>query len=347
MDIRLLIDSIVRQTTILIAQLATHGGARAPLAHVANQVFVDLAQNLHEAGISRKVSADMFGLALRTYQRKVQRLEESRTFRGRSLWQAILSELQPDRAIVQADILARFQADDPDVVKAVLNDLSESGLVFRSGSGLRSSYKAAKPEAENSEAAEGGLSELVLAMIYREGPLGRELLQERIGDQDFGLDRILEELLSAGQIEVRTSGSGASGPLFGAREIIIPVGSARGWEAAMFDHYASVVRTMCAKLVALDDGGDDAGVAAGSTYTYEVWQGHPYAAEVHAILADYRARNSALREKVAAWNENNLPDGPVTRVTSYGGQLEVKAAWPFGVDDEPSQPSAGGEFATS
>lgn len=45
MNVRLLIDSVVRQTTVLLAQLATNGGARAPLAHVANQVFLELARN--------------------------------------------------------------------------------------------------------------------------------------------------------------------------------------------------------------------------------------------------------------------------------------------------------------
>src|SRR5690606_39482709 len=90
MHARLLIDAIVRQTTVLIAQLATSGGVRAPLAHIANQVFMDLAAELDAQGVSRKVSADMFGMALRTYLRKIQRLNESSTDRGRSLWEAVL-----------------------------------------------------------------------------------------------------------------------------------------------------------------------------------------------------------------------------------------------------------------
>jgi hypothetical protein len=83
-NLQLLIDSIVRQTTGLIAQLATTGGARAPLVTVANQVFLDLADELAQQGVSRSVSADMFGLALRTYLRKIQRLRESTTEHGKS-----------------------------------------------------------------------------------------------------------------------------------------------------------------------------------------------------------------------------------------------------------------------
>ncbi len=57
MNVQLLIDAIVRQTTVLVAQLATAGGVRAPLSHVANQVFADLAAELERQGLSRKVTA--------------------------------------------------------------------------------------------------------------------------------------------------------------------------------------------------------------------------------------------------------------------------------------------------
>jgi hypothetical protein len=39
MNLKLLIDGIVRQTTVLVAQLSTSAGVRAPLAHIANEVF--------------------------------------------------------------------------------------------------------------------------------------------------------------------------------------------------------------------------------------------------------------------------------------------------------------------
>jgi hypothetical protein len=68
MNGQLLIDAVVQQVTVLIAQLATSGGLRAPVAQIANQVFVQLAHELESQGVSRKVSADMFGMALRAYE---------------------------------------------------------------------------------------------------------------------------------------------------------------------------------------------------------------------------------------------------------------------------------------
>src|SRR5262245_31182851 len=82
MNAQVLVDAIVRQTTVLIAQLATSHGIRAPLAHLANPVFFDLSRELDAQGVSRKVSADMFGMALRAYLKKIQKLGESSTDRG-------------------------------------------------------------------------------------------------------------------------------------------------------------------------------------------------------------------------------------------------------------------------
>src|SRR5215470_16531499 len=108
MDATLLIDAVVRQTTVLIAQLAPAAGSRAPLAHTANQVFVDLVRELKEQGLGSKVIADMFGMALRTYHAKVRRLGESSTFRGRSLWATVLGYLQDRETVAQSEVLYRF-----------------------------------------------------------------------------------------------------------------------------------------------------------------------------------------------------------------------------------------------
>src|SRR6187399_3337619 len=112
MDVGMLIDAIVRQTTVLIAQLATAGGNRAQLAHTANKVFVDLVAALREQGLGSKVISDMFGMALRTYHQRVQRLGESRTERGRTLWEAVFDYVSEHGPITRTDVLVRFSRDD-------------------------------------------------------------------------------------------------------------------------------------------------------------------------------------------------------------------------------------------
>src|SRR5262252_5045970 len=117
---------MVRQTTVLIAQMATTAGARAALAHTANSVFLDLVHELKNQGLGSKVISDMFGLTLRAYHAKVARLSESGTERGRSLWEALLAYVQQHGSVTRLAILERFSGDEEVVVRGVLRDLVES-----------------------------------------------------------------------------------------------------------------------------------------------------------------------------------------------------------------------------
>src|SRR6185295_9510551 len=112
MNGKLLIDAIVRQTTVLLAQLSTAAGIRAPLAHVADEVFLSLSREIEAQGVGRKVAADMFGMALRTYQKKVQRLTESATEREKTLWEVVLDLVTASGSISRRQILDRLSRDD-------------------------------------------------------------------------------------------------------------------------------------------------------------------------------------------------------------------------------------------
>jgi DNA-binding Lrp family transcriptional regulator len=323
MTIDLLIHAIVRQTTILIAQLATSRGVRAPLAQVANQVFLDLVSELERQGVSRKVSADMFGVGLRTYRRKIQRMSESSTDRGRSLWEAVLEYLQARSMARRVEILKRFSGDDEAQVKAVLHDLCESQLVFSSGTGANTTYRAASEDElvtlQHMRGAEG-LDELVLALFYRDGPLTVEEIAQRAKMSRDELEATLERLLAAGRID-RMQRDGAT--RYQASALVIPLGASAGWEAAVFDHFKALVTTIICRLrddretTALSDR------VGGSTYTIDVWAGHPLAEEVFGSLGRIRAELSQLRERVEAFNaEREIPETN-TRVVIYAGQCLI------------------------
>jgi hypothetical protein len=325
-NVQLLIDAIVRQTTVLIAQLATRGGVRAPLAHLANQVFLELARELEAQGVSRKVSADMFGLALRSYQRKLRRLEESCTFRGRSLWEAVYASVPAERAVSQAELLDKFRADDATLVRGVLNDLAESGLVFKTGQGPVTRYRLAEAEttATPEAAPETGLDELVWALVFREGPISQNALAEAFPGVGKRLEPVLTRLESAGRV-TRLVAEHEASPHFAAASFVVPAGAPQGWEASVYDHFHSVVKTICTKLEqgAVSHLRDRVG---GSTYTFEVWPGHPYEAEVMATLEEFRARNSALRTKVRAHNEGQALPATYQRVVIYAGQCVTETS---------------------
>jgi hypothetical protein len=322
-NIQVLIDSIVRQTTILIAQLATAGGARAPLAHVANQVFLDLARELDAQGVSRKVGADMFGVGLRTYQRKIQRLAESNTDRGRSLWEAVFAHLEDRKIATRNAILERFHRDDEQLVRGVLHDLTESGLIFSSGAGDGAVYRMATNEdlshVRASEAVETGaaLDAMVWAVVYREGPASRDEIARLLPLAADVLEASLGRLSEVGRIESNPDGS------YGCRELLLPYGASCGWEAAVLDHFQSVVKTICCKL-RLDQVSRQKDVVGGSTYTLLVWDGHPLDAEARATLSLFRERVDDLRERVDAYNAKHGIPPRYSKIVAYAGQCLIE-----------------------
>ncbi len=321
MTIELLIQAIVRQTTILIAQLATSRGARAPLAQVADQVFIDLVRELERQGVSRKVSADMFGLGLRTYRRKIQRMSESATDRGRSLWEVVLEYVRKHGLVTRLELLNHLASDDEAQIRAVLRDLCESQLLFSSGVGTSTSYRAASEEElaslKRKQGVEGA-DELLLALMFREAPLTASEVAQKAQSDVAEVETALARLLAAGRIE-RTTPDDAAEPCYQARQLVIPLGAPVGWEAAVFDHFKALVTTVLARL-SEDRAASLEDQIGGSTYTIDVWEGHPLADEVKGTLGRMRASLSELRARVLEHNaERDLPDHH-TRAVIYVGQ---------------------------
>jgi hypothetical protein len=330
MNVTLLIGAVVRQTMVLVAELATAGGVRAPLAHVADKVFVDLVRELERQGVSRKVSADMFGMGLRSYLRRIQRLGESSTERGRSLWEVVLDFLQERGVVTRTEIFARFHRDDEVLLRGVLHDLCENGLVFSAGSGADSAYRAASEEelgALRRLRSEDGLDELVWAIIYRNGPLTEAELLSLGGVASLELSPVLARLEAAQRVE-RSESHGEV--RYAASSFTVPRGAAKGFEASVFDHFQAVVKTVSSKLrrdappLELPPGISEADVVGGSTYTLDLCSGHPLLSEALSTLAEFRARMASLRERVELHNaEQGLPASFV-KIVSYAGQCLIQ-----------------------
>jgi hypothetical protein len=321
MTIELLIHAVVRQTTVLIAQLATSRRARAPLAQVASQVFLELVRELERQGVSRKVSADMFGLGLRTYQRKIQRLTESSTDQGRSLWRAVLDYAQSRASVSRPEVFERFAADDEVQVRGVLHDLCESGLLEPSGVGATMVYRTTNPDefgALQAARALEGLDELVWVLIYREGPVTIDALAQRLQVEPEVIRPSLDRLTAENRVDTPNGGD-----WYRASEVVLPLGSPVGFEAAVFDHFQAVVNTITKKLQG--DGSvarrDDR--IGGSTYTVDVWPGHPLEAEAYDTLRKLRMQLGDLRERVERHNTGQeLPEDYV-KVVLYAGQCLI------------------------
>jgi hypothetical protein len=318
MNTKLLVDSIVRQTTVLIAQLCTAAGVRAPLAQIADQVFLGLAREIESQGVGRKVVADMFGLALRSYQKKVQRLTESETQRDKTLWEAVMDYIRDQGSVPRRRIFERFQHDDDDAVAAILNDLVGSGLAYSTGRGERALFgltSAVDRERMASEDLGATLPAMVWLIVYREGPIAADGIAARLGPNAKQVATTLEELEREGRVQRE-----ASTGLYRSGTMTIAVGDRAGWEAAVLDHFQGVAKAIAAK-VRLPQGSELRDLIGGATLSFDVHPGHPLEAEVYGLLRDVRARVNELWTRLAAHNrEHPIPDADKIKVTFYMGQ---------------------------
>ena len=320
MNAQILIQSVVQQTMVFIAQLATAGGVRAPLATLANQVFLDLSDELQSQGIRKSVIADMFGMTLRTYHRKVRELSQSRSVEGRTVWEAVLEFLREREPISGNAVYQRFTRDERDVIASVLNDLVNSGLVYRAGRGGSAVYRVADAADfldQDPSTLVAANEYLVWQAIYRSGPLNRTQLEALTHLDPSACQAALERLAEAERIKRHTHEGQA--PTFTSDRLDVPVGQEQGWEAAVFDHYQAMVAAISAKLTGGAGRAERRDVIGGATYSLDVRPGHPLEGEVLGTLARVRAQLEDLRARVDLANAGS--EGHTrTRVVFYMGQ---------------------------
>jgi hypothetical protein len=222
-------------------------------------------------------------------------------------------------------VLKRFSGDDEAIVRAVLHDLTETGLLFCSGSGASTAYRAATLEeiGDVREALGGeGLDELLWVIVFRDGPLAGSSLAQRVRLPPAELEASLERLVATGRVARSVQGETAE-PTYSSGEFHVPAGQNVGWAAAVLDHFQAVVRTITVRLreTAAGTASDRTG---GSTYTFVIWPGHPYEAAVLEDLPRYRERQTALRATVDAYNrEHGIPAKHV-EVVAYAGQCTIE-----------------------
>lgn len=321
MNVKLLIDAIVQQTTVLIAQLSTAAGVRAPLSHVADQVFLELSRELEAQGLGRKVVADMFGMALRGYQKRVQRLTESVTFRDRTLWEVVLEYAREHEHVTRRQLLARFSRDPEPAVAAVLHDLVASGLLYASGQGQATLYRATAESALQALVGEGALeslSAMAHAVVYHHGPLSLAELAAKLASDEGSVRRAVELALADGRLSAKDTEHWSD---LRAAELLIAIDAETGWEAAVFDHFQALVSAVGAKLQGAGPRSALHDVVGGTTLTFDVSEHHPLYPEVLGLLARVRGDLNAVWKRVCDYNaEHPLAEDDRVRVRFYFGQ---------------------------
>ncbi len=327
MHLKLLIDGIVQQTTVLIARLSTSPGVRSPLGHIADQVFLELARELEQQGVRRVLAADMFGLALRSYQKKTQRLMESASVAERTLWEAVYHFIRSGEATRQR-IEERFRNDGKREVAAVLADLLRSGLVYVTGSGHTAVYgenSARVREFVQASSDADALLHYVWFKIFHGEASTAPQLEEQLRVEPERVQAVLRELESTGRVT-------RVGDQLQAVNLTIPAGSSEGLETALVDHFRAVANVITERVRA----GEGSKGTGGSTFSFKMTPEHPLFDEVMGLLERSRSDAQALWDRVMAVNEVTPPPEDALKITYYVGQSTLDPHSPVG-SEQPSE----------
>jgi hypothetical protein len=271
--------------------------------------------------VGRKVAADMFGLALRSYQLKITRLAQSTSEPERTLWEAVLGYVTSAPGRSRGQIAERFVRDDASDVAAVLRDLVDSGVLSRAGRGDHAFYQRTGPEAVAAMAGEQqaeALANMVWLAIYDRQEVALETLLGELAQDEAAVRRAVEALVADGRVG---SEQRERKQVLVCRRLTIPVGAEQGWEAAVFDHFRAVATAIAAKLQLSGPRSSEADLVGGSTVSFSIRDGHPFEREVKSLLGRVRGDVNRLWSQVAAHNQAH-PTDPAerTEVTFYFGQ---------------------------
>jgi hypothetical protein len=313
MQAQLLIDDIVRQTTVLIAQLSTAAGLRAPLSQIADQVFLQLSRELAAQGVRQKVAADMFGMALRSYQMKVRRLSDPGIDQPTTLWQGIHHRLFQGSA-TREELEAHFKGHPAKDVAAALQDMVQSGIAYASGRGAVSVYGLTSPTDRarlTSAAGAHTCVDMAWYLVASGAASTRDELARELRCDVADLSVTLQALLDEGSLQEKAG-------RLSAKRFEIAVGAERGWETAVCDHFRAVAAAIAAKVGRASSEQDDR--TGGGTVSFVLPPGHPHAEEAHCLLRNVRDQVNALWRRAALHNEAHPPPEGCDRLTFYFGQ---------------------------
>jgi hypothetical protein len=158
---------------------------------------------------------------------------------------------------------------------------------------------------------------LIWLTVYRQGPATASEIAEMSRLAPAICQAALDGLTEEGRITSVTRGERVS---YECAVLDVPLGSTQGWEAAVLDHFQAMTSAIAQKLSRGPTSPEAQQVVGGSTWSLDVWDGHPLAEEAVGTLARIRKELEELRSRIDAHNAVHPPSSHLSRVVVYAGQ---------------------------
>jgi len=319
-----LVERIVPLVAELFATLASRDPLRMHFADIAGKTLLDIVQTLRSDGISQEAIAASLEMTITGFRAKMKKLaqefEEVDAVPGdagpRTLLERVhgfVYEEGGDRVGTRyQDIADAFRGVKPDSLRGVLHFLVQSGVLSVTGRGATREYRTIPQRRADS----ASLADAVV-MLYRDGPMTVAELAHRLEVPTATARRFVERLEGEGRLE---PGGGPTGETtYKATSYHVPMGSADGYEAALWDHFQAVVRSVNKKVRLGRYNASLHDVNGGTTFSFDVAEDSELFEELSGFLQSMRVQMEAWRER--ALEEVPPPGTSSKRVTIYTGQM--------------------------
>ncbi|MCB9523903.1 MAG: winged helix-turn-helix domain-containing protein [Myxococcales bacterium] len=311
-------DRLVPLVAELFATLASQNPLRMYFADIASKTLLDIVQVLRDDGISQEAIAASLGLTLNGYRAKMKRLREAQGDEDggeepRSLMERVFDAVadEPEGTLTQAELSDRFRGIKPDSLNGVTHFLVRSGLLDVEGRGPHRRFSVVT----RTRAQAANVFDLAV-LLYREGPLTAAEAARRLGCAVDHVDTLLGEIDEAGDLAVEAGNP----PRYRATSYHVPLDTEEGYEAAIFDHVAAMVRALTKKLRLGRHHASLGDQIGGATFTLQVPVDDPLYGEVSGFLRENRVRLEDWLQRARALNDTGLAGREVRRFTLYVGQ---------------------------
>lgn len=321
---------IVERTVPLVAELFATLASRNPLkmqfADIANQTLLDMVEVLRQDGVSQEAIAASLGLTINGFRAKMKQLRERYHERSpdeprspampRTLLERVFGHIEEQPAhkgATWAELQQEFRTVKLDSLRGVVHFLVKSGLLSVTGSGKSKTYRVV----HRVPSGPGVLDAMVL--LFREGPLTETDLARRLNVPELRARALLDQLRLANRLVSAPLPDGSTGHT--VTEYHVPVDSPEGYEAAIFDHLATVVHAICKKVRGGQHSATMRDTNGGATFSFDVPRDGELAAEIRGFLARMRPQLDDWLTRSKHALDTATPEQERERITIYLGQM--------------------------
>jgi hypothetical protein len=323
-DATLLITIVVRKSADLVATVATQGGSRHSLAEVPNRFHEALAEALDARNVPRKVAAEMFGVGLRTHQRRLKQAHEAPVTKRETLSARVYRLVSVAGESTKLDIELAFQDVPAHLLASALRDLQKNDLLLRTQHGAEVRFATTGRSGVLQDADEFHvLQHFLSALVHRLGPV-------RSRDLCPLVDEPLELVESALQTLEHDGFLASEGPQTArqwvSRNKAMPRKAGPRRLATLGDHFVAVLTNLMGAVEENDpETMDTSPSSAGTSVAIEVPEGHALVGELHEAFRVFRTTVADIQKRAEGLEDAGNTSPPV-RLSSYAGTRVSKAS---------------------